>query len=300
MASWRFRLFRRLAWGQMRKQTRLRKTEALPTTRHNLESLGMRARLPKNCTVESVAIDHVPAEWIVPKQVVDGRVLLYFHGGAYCLGSISTHRFLGGYLATAANAKLLLVDYRLAPEHPFPAAVDDGVAAYRFLLEQGVAPHKITVAGDSAGGGLTMAVLLALRDAGDPLPATAVCISPWVDLVGTGESMCTNKDIDVMLSPEFLSRYAQMYVNGDELTNPLVSPIYADLRGLPPLLIHVGTDEILLDDARQLAQRAEAAGVDVTLEIWPEMIHVWHALAMIVPESRQAIDRIGEFVKHGR
>jgi acetyl esterase/lipase len=207
---------------------------------------------------------------------------------------------LAGYLAQGAHAKVLLIDYRLGPEHPFPAAVEDAAAAYHFLLQQGVAPSNITIAGDSAGGGLALAVLVLLRDAAEPLPATAVCLSPWVDLAGTGLSMETNREVDLMLSPELLARYASLYLNGREASEPLASPIYADLTGLPPTLIQVGSEEILLDDASRLAEKAQAAGVSVTLEVWPKMFHVWPALAMIIPEGGQAIARIAEFIENGR
>lgn len=242
----------------------------------------------------------LPAEWIVPEEVCNGRVILYLHGGAYCLGSINSHRFLGGQLAELAKLKVLLIDYRLAPEHPLPAAVEDAVAAYRFLLEQGFAPDKITIGGDSAGGGLTIATLTALREAGEPMPGRAVCISPWVDLSGSGRSMETRRAADLMLSPELLARYAAYYLNGRDASDPVASPLFADLTGLPPLLILVGTEEILLDDARCLAEKATAAGVEVTLEVWQRMIHVWPALAMVIPEGRQALVRIGEFIENGR
>lgn len=299
MTSWQFRLFRRAAADYMRKQTAVRLTEDLAQTRQDLEGLAMRARLPKGCRAEPLMIDTMAAEWIVPAETTNGRVILYLHGGAYCLGSIQSHRFLAGYLAHGAQAKVLLIDYRLGPEHPFPGAVEDAAAAYRFLLQQGVASQNITIAGDSAGGGLALAALVMLRDAGEPLPQTAVCLSPWVDLARTGNSMETKRAVDLMLSPELLGRYATLYLNGDEATNPLASPLYADLAGLPPLLIQVGSEEILLDDATRLAEKAQAAGVAATLEVWPEMLHVWPALSMIIPEGKQAIARIGAFVKNG-
>ena len=299
MASWQFRLFRRLMAGTMRRQIAVRLKEDLRESRRSMDKLGMRARLPKTLRTEPVMIGDLAAEWIIPEQVNDGRVFLYLHGGAYCLGSIRSHRFLTGYITQAARARVLLIDYRLAPEHPFPAAVEDTAAAYRYLLEQGIAPDKITIGGDSAGGGLTMAALVSLRDQGEPLPDTAVCISPWTDLAGSGRSNETKQAVDFTLSPALLRRYAALYLDGCEPTVPLASPIYADLSGLPPTLILVGSEEILLDDAIRLAEKAEADGVTVTLEVWQEMIHVWPALAMFIPEGRQAIARIGEFVQNG-
>lgn len=300
MVSWRYRLFHMMLSGTMRRQTAKRLTEDLAETRRSMERLGMRARLPKTCRTEPFMMGPLPAEWIVPEEVAHGRVFLYLHGGAYCLGSIDSHRFLGGYLAELAKMKVVLIDYRLAPEHPLPAAVEDAVAAYRVLLQQGIAPEKITLGGDSAGGGLTIAALTALREAGDPLPGRAVCLSPWVDLSGSGRTMETKRHADLMLSPELLARYAAYYLNGRDASDPLASPLFADLAGLPPLLILVGTEEILLDDASRLAEKAQAAGVDVTLEVWPQMIHVWPALALVIPEGRQALVRIREFIENGR
>ena len=175
--------------------------------------------------------------------------------------------------------------------------MEDATAAYRWLLKQGVAPEKIVVAGDSAGGGLTAALLIALRDAGDALPAAAVCISPWTDLEVTGESMVTKKDVDPMIKPEDAKWGAERYHGSADPRNPLISPIYADLSGLPPLLVQAGTSEVLLSDSTRLAERAKAAGVDVTLEEWDDMIHVWHFFAFMLPEAQQAIARIGEFVR---
>ncbi len=296
MASWQFRLMWWLLAGRLQKQTAVRLHEDIAETRRSMEKLGTRARLPADCRAESVTIGSLAAEWVIPADAVDGHAILYLHGGAYCLGSARSHRFLGGYVARAAQCRVLLLDYRLAPEHPFPAAVDDAVAAYRWLLAEGYQPDDLTIMGDSAGGGLALAALLALRDAKERLPGTAVCISPWTDLAGTGDSMTGKRQVDVLLTPELLARYAAWYGNGRDLTHPLISPHYASLAGLPRLLIQVGENEILLDDATRLAARARADGVDVTLEVWPGMVHVWHALAALIPESRQAIGRIGEFV----
>jgi monoterpene epsilon-lactone hydrolase len=191
---------------------------------------------------------------------------------------------------------VLSVDYRLAPEHPHPAAVEDATAAYRFLLDTGISPGNLAIGGDSAGGGLTVACLIALRDAGLPLPAAGVCISPWVDLTQSGESMDSKADEDPMVSREALQVMANAYLGGGDPKEATASPLFADLAGLPPLLIQVGTAETLLDDATRLAERAKSQGVDVTLEAWEEMIHVWHAFAVLLPEGRQAIERIGEFL----
>ena len=252
---------------------------------------------PAGTQVEPVEANGVPAEWVIPDAVGDGRVLLYLHGGAYQIGSPATLRHMIAQLCRVAGARALSVDYRLAPEHPFPAAVDDAVAAYRWLLAAGTDPATIAIAGDSAGGGLALGTLVALRDAGDPMPAAAVLLSPWTDLALTGESLRTREAADLMLKPGSMHETAAIYLSGEDPRHPYASPLYADLRGLPPLLIHVGDAEIILDDSTRVAARAREAGVDVTLEIWDEMPHVFHAWAGLLPESDQAIERIGEWLQ---
>jgi acetyl esterase/lipase len=222
---------------------------------------------------------------------------LYLHGGAYQMGSPATLRHMIALLSAAAEARVLSVDYRLAPEHPFPAAVDDALTAYRQLLSDGTNPGDVAIAGDSAGGGLALATLVALRDAGDPLPAAAVVMSPWTDLALTGESLRTRADVDVMVKPAGMPETAATYLAGADPRHPYASPLYADLHGLPPILIHVGDAEVIRDDSTRFAAEAEAAGVDVTLEVWDEMPHVWHAFVGLLPESDQAIERIGQWLR---
>jgi len=246
---------------------------------------------------EKVNAGGVPAEWISAPTAATDRVVLYLHGGGYVIGSIKTHRDLMGRVSRAAQARVLGLDYRLAPENPFPAAVDDAVTAYRWLLAQGVKPARIAVAGDSAGGGLAMATLVAIRDASLDVPGTGVCLSPWVDLEGIGESMKTRAKADPVVQKEGLVGMAQAYLQGKDPRTPLAAPLYADLKGLPPLLIQVGDAETLLDDSTRLADRARAAGVQVKLEVWPEMIHVWQMFAGFLPEGQQAIDGIGKFIR---
>src|SRR5574341_1198908 len=253
--------------------------------------------LAADVTREPVDVDGTPGEWISVTSAPGDTVILYLHGGGYVIGSINSHREMISRIARASGARALAIDYRLAPEHPFPAAVEDATKAYRWLLKQGIRPDKIVIEGDSAGGGLTVATLLALRDAGDPLPAAGVCISPWTDLEITGESMVTKADVDPMIRPQDAKGGAERYHGKTDPSHPLISPINADLSGLPPLLVQVGTSEVLLSDSTRLAERAKAAGVDVTLEEWDEMIHVWHFFAFILPEAQQAIERIGEFVR---
>jgi acetyl esterase/lipase len=246
---------------------------------------------------EAVSAGGIKAEWVSAPDADAGRAVLYLHGGGYVIGSINTHRSLAARLSRASRARVLVIDYRLAPEHPHPAAVDDAVAAYRWMLAQGLKPARITVAGDSAGGGLTVATLLAIRDAKLPLPGAGACLSPWVDLEGIGESMTTKAGVDPIVQKTGLLQMAAAYLGGKDPRTPLAAPLYADLSGLPPLLIQVGTAETLLDDASRLAERARKAGVTVSYEPWESMIHVWHLFAPMLDEGQQAIDRIGEFVR---
>ena len=251
-------------------------------------------RLPADVRYQHVSADGMPAEWIETPGA-DRGVILYLHGGAYALGRIATYREFVARLARATRMRGLAIDYRLAPEHPFPAALEDATAAYGWLLTQGHDPAQIIIGGDSAGGGLVLAALVALRDAGKPLPAGAVCISPWTDLALSGASVRSKARVDPMLDPDKLEMYASYYAGAHELTTPLVSPLYADLKGLPSLLIQVGTDEILLDDATRCAERAREDGVDVTLEIWDGMFHVFQVISFL-PETKRAVGHIAEFV----
>jgi len=239
----------------------------------------------------------VPAEWLVLPGSLTDRVVLYFHGGAYCLGSLDTHRGLAATVARAAQARALLIDYRLAPEHPFPAAVLDAQAAYAWLLDQGIVPEQVALAGDSAGGGLLLALMVSLSEAGQPLPAAGVCLSPWADLSLSGRSWTTNARRELILSAVKMRQMAQLYLGDADPLTPLASPLYADLAGLPPLLIQVGGDEALLSDAEEVALRAKAAGVEVELEVWPGMFHAWQLTSRAIPEARQAIERIGSFLQ---
>ncbi len=265
--------------------------------RSGMEKVAERVASDINC--QPVDAGGVKAEWIVPPNAAADRVILYFHGGGYVMGSINTHRAMVARIARASQARALALDYRLAPEHPFPAAVEDATAGYRWLLAQGYKPNKIAIAGDSAGGGLVLATLVALRDAKTPLPACAIPISPWTDMEGTGASMKTNASKDPMVAASGsggLFSMAKAYVGNADPKNPLASPLHANYEGLPPLLIQVGATETLLDDSTRVAEKARAAGVKVDLEVWDEMIHVWHVFAKLLPEGQQAIDRIGQYV----
>jgi phosphinothricin tripeptide acetyl hydrolase len=253
--------------------------------------------VPPDVKVEVVTAPDQPAEWLTPPGVRQDAVVLYLHGGGYAIGSTRSHRHLATAIARAAGTRALLLDYRLAPEHPVPAALEDAVAAYQWLLRQGIAPAHIVVAGDSAGGGLTMATLVALRDRGLPPPAGGVCISPGVDLTNSAASYTSKAAVDPIVTLEGIALLTQAYIGNGDPKHPLVSPLYADLRGLPPLLIHVGSDEVLVDDALGLGTRARAAGVDVTLREWPAMIHVWHWFLSMLDEADHAIAEIGAFVQ---
>jgi len=234
-----------------------------------------------------------PAEWLSvanPK-----RTVVYFHGGGYFFCGLETHRPTCAYLARTAEAQVLSVDYRLAPEHVFPAAVNDALAWWKALLAQGTDPRQVVFAGDSAGGGLTLACLLAARDEGLPLPAGAVLFSPWTDLSCSGDTMRTLADADVMFNPESLPEAAALYLAGQPANTPLASPLFADLTGLPPLLIYASEHEILLSDSTRLHERAKAQGVSSTLHLKPKMPHVWPTM-LVLPEARQTLKACGEFI----
>jgi len=252
---------------------------------------------PAGTMIDPVDAGGVPAEWVTAAGVTGERVVLFFHGGAYHLGSPATLRRLLALVSGAAQARVLSAGYRLAPEHPFPAAVHDALAAYRWLLARGPAARQIAIAGNSSGGGLALAALVALRDAGEPMPAAAVVISPWTDLEMTGESRRTRAAADRMITPDGMEEAARWCLAGQDPRHPYASPVLADLRGLPPILIHVGDVEILLDDSTRLAARARAARVEVTLEVWDDMPHCWHTFAWLLPEADQAIERIGRWLR---
>jgi acetyl esterase/lipase len=224
-------------------------------------------------------------------------VLLYLHGGGFSAGSVVSHRAMVTETGRAAQARTLAIDYRRTPEHPFPAALDDALKAYRWLLAHGVQPDRIAIGGDSAGGGLTLAVMVSLRERGLPLPACGWCISPWVDMEARGESYATKAAMDPMISKDYILELAGWYLGGAPPRTPLAAPLYADLKGLPPLLIHVGSAETLLDDAMQIAARAGAADVRVTLEVWPHMIHAWPLFCQQLTEGRRAIASAGSFIR---
>jgi acetyl esterase/lipase len=246
---------------------------------------------------EKADANGVSGEWITAPGISGETTMLYIHGGGWTIGSVNTHARLVGNISAAADVRAFSIDYRLAPEHPFPAGLDDCITAYKWLLDQGVDPARLAIAGDSAGGNLTLASLVRLRDEGLPLPAAAVCLSPATDFGQTGESYTTRREADPMIQPDSMPRVREAYLPGRDPKDPLISPLYADLSGLPPILIQVGDAEVLRDDSTQFAARAKVAGVDVTLEVWDEMIHVFQFFAPILPEGTEAIARIGVYIK---
>ena len=258
--------------------------------------------IPANTAISIVKGD-VPGEWVTTPNTEAQRTILYLHGGAYIAGGPQTHRSLVGALCNACHSRAFVAQYRLAPEHPYPAAVEDAVAAYRWLLESPEmaqygddAAKHITVAGDSAGAALSLAMLVSARDQGLPMPAAAVCISPWADLSCSGAGYSTRADSDPITGGDDISDLAKIYLNGEDPKSPLASPAFADLSGLPPLLIQVGSDEVLMGDSLLLEARAHQCGTKATLEIWAGMVHVWHAFYPMLSEGQDAIDRIGQFL----
>ena len=269
---------------------------SLEDRRTGANLMGARFEDLDDISTETVDAGGVPAEWVSAPGAGNGHVL-YLHGGGYVTGSVISHRGMAANLSRTSGCRILTIDYRLAPENKHPAQVQDAHTAYRWMLNNGADPSTLFVAGDSAGGGLTVATLLSIRDAGDPMAAGGVCISPWVDMEGMGESMKTKAGIDPMVSKEGLEEMATYFLGEGDRRDPLAAPLHADLSGLPPLLLVVGTAEVLLDDAVRLHENAQAASVNSTLEIWDDMIHIWPWFAPFLPEGQQAMEQMGGFIK---
>jgi epsilon-lactone hydrolase len=252
---------------------------------------------PSHTRTLPVDADGVRADLIATPASEGERHVLFLHGGAFIIGSPNLYRHVTWRIASAARAHVLAVDYRLAPEHPFPAALEDAFTAYNWLVTHGIDPSRIAVMGDSAGGGLVFSLMLRLRDEGYRLPGAAVALSPWTDLALTGASLRVNAIYDPMLRADDPPLFVNDYLAGADPRAPYVSPLYGDPAGLPPTIIQVGSDEVLRDDAVRMADRMRAAGCHVELEIWPRMPHVWHVFVPLIPEARRAIERIGAFVR---
>ena len=265
--------------------------------RKTFEAMQKKNRVAKGVAVSEAELAGIACEWLIPPGCDNAPVLYYLHGGAYLMGSPATHRKMVSHIAKAAGVRALLPDYSLAPEKPFPAGLNDCLAVYRHLIETGVSANDIVISGDSAGGGMSMATMLSLRDAGDPLPAAAVLLSPWLDLTGRGESGITRAEEDPWFRVDDMMDIASMYQPDGELTNPLVSPVFADANGLPPMLIQVGDHEILLSDSTRLTGNITAAGGEVSLKVWPEMWHVFQFFIGQMPDSKRAIIDIGDYIR---
>jgi monoterpene epsilon-lactone hydrolase len=265
--------------------------------RERLDNFGRTLGVPEDAHLEPVEINGVPAEWSTTPAANAANAILYLHGGGYMAGSIVSHRYVAVEIGRAAGARTLALGYRRAPEHPYPAQLEDALAAWHYLRGQGIASNRIAIGGDSAGGNLTLALLLALRARGGTLPSCGWLISPWSDLTASGATMQTKAAVDPMIQQPYLLELARAFAGGRDFADPLISPQHADLAGLPPLLIQVGSEETLLDDAVMLAGRAGAAGVAVTLEIWPDMIHAFPMFFPRVGASRRATTNAGAFMR---
>jgi|ERR1019366_1714095 acetyl esterase/lipase len=266
-------------------------------TRLSLTKLTNMSSMPRAVKFEKVECDGVTAEWAIPDNLKNQGAVLFLHGGAYIAGSIDTHRALVGRIAKASKTKCLSVEYGLAPERPFPHGLNDAIKVYNWLIKKGFNHKKIVICGDSAGGGLTIATLVKLRDEKLPLPAAGVAMSPWLDLLNSGESGVRLAKKDPMLQKGTGKTYAKLYGTEHDLKHPHISPLYTDPTGLPPILIQVSTSEILLDDTTRFETKAKAAGVDIEVEYWDKMVHVWQAFAPYLPEARKAIKKIGEYIE---
>jgi len=269
----------------------------LEESRAGFDRIG--AEPPAHVVVTETEVGGVPGRWVQPPEA-DAATILHFHAGGYVMGSSYGHRALGAWYAEAAGARVLLPDYRLAPEHPYPAALDDALAAYRALVDDGVDPARLVVSGDSAGGGLALALVLALRDAGDPLPAGVVTMSPFADLSLSGDSMEARAALDPLVAEETLGQCAAAYLqHGEDPADPRVSPVFADYAGFPPMLMQVGTSEVLQDDTLRIAEKARSIGVDVTLQVGYQMVHIYQMFADRddVPEARRDLEAAGAFVR---
>jgi monoterpene epsilon-lactone hydrolase len=299
-------LGQRLVAGALRAALRVflkpgfRAGRPIERQRRRLEAVSRATLVPRGVAFAPARLGGVPGEWVEARGAAPGATtVLYLHGGAYCVGSPATHRALTGHLALRCGARVFVADYRLAPEHPFPAAVEDGAAAYVGLLESGCRPGRVVIAGDSAGGGLAMATALRLRDLGRPLPASLVAFSPWVDL--EARSPCQEPSGETMISPEWLDDCARLYLAGRAAAEPLASPVHANLAGLPPTLVQAGSDEVLLGDSERLHARLRSAGVDATLAIYPRRWHVFQAHAGLMSDSDRALDQVAAFIEaHAR
>lgn len=294
MASWQGRLFNKMVFLSNKISN---SSAGLDIVKHRLalEKFAKYFAYKKGVVREKINIGHLSAEWLYTADAGE-NVILYLHGGAFVFGSTNTHNGIMAKIACLTSFRVLGVNYRLAPEHPFPAGLDDALLAYHWLLQQGIPAKSIILAGDSSGGNLAISMSLLLRDSHMPMPAAIACLSPWVDLTLSGESIVTNAAKDRLLKPEIGEQIARSYLQNHDPASPLASPLFADLTNLPPLYIQVSDTEMLLSDATRLAQKASLAGVDVKLQIYSEMMHSWQFMHRFVPEAKQALNDLAEFI----
>jgi len=303
MSSIRSRLFvfvlkyRHLLRFQLKRTSFVDSKTSIPRLREEVErGAGFFGKLPPGFELQPVSINGLKAEWMFPPSAQKEKAILYFHGGGLVVGSVRAHRSIVAKFVKGSGIGALVFDYALAPEHPFPEGLNDSIAAYKYLLAEGIKPAKIVFAGDSGGGNLCLATMLALKDKGIPLPAAAVVLSPWTDLKNTGESLITNLELDTLCWKDAQEVFAKYYAGENDPGLPLISPLYGDLKGLPPLLIYAGSDELLRDDSTRFAAKARDASVDVTLRIGKGLFHCYPACSPLFPEAKQAMDEICAFI----
>jgi monoterpene epsilon-lactone hydrolase len=297
MPSWQSRVATVLMRVLVKKRPPLDEGGAVRMVRAKLDrKRGIPRPKPPGLAIRQVDEGGIKGEWITPQTLREGRTLYYLHGGGYIACSPRTHRPITGALAHLMCARTFALDYRLAPEHRFPAALDDAVAGYRWMIGQGIDPREIVLAGDSAGGGLLLSLLVSLRDQGVPLPSAGACLSAWTDLAGTGESLDRNEKSDPIFYSDVVRHGSRVYLGEESPRNPLASPLYADLHGLPPLLFHVSSSEVLLDDSTRLAARVRESGGEAELKIWDRLPHVWQVLTGFTPEADASLREIADFL----
>lgn len=299
MASWQARLYSFFLRAYLKRRPLADRDAFVRLARRKFDPPKfLRQPVPKYAQITPLHDQGVRGEWITVREQTTARTVYYIHGGGYAAGSPELYRPFTTTLARAAQARVFALAYRLAPEHPFPAALDDAVAGYRWLLAQGARPENTLIAGDSAGGGLTLATLVRLRQEQIPMPAAGLLLSPWADLAVTGQSLYANEATDAMFYADAIKAFAPFYLGQTPATDPLASPVYADLTGLPPLLLFVSNSEVLLDDSLRIAANARAAGVSVDLQAWDDLPHVWPAMVGVLPEARAALKLIVDFTEH--
>lgn len=296
MPSIQSKLIKLMFYSSQKKN--IRRNRSVAEQRAEMDAYAKNAQISKLVQKDRVNLAGVPCETYTPQGVPQDKVFLYIHGGAYNAGSFTCYGPFVAHFAEKCNVKAILVGYRLAPEAPFPAGLEDVIGVDRSLIEGGIPGQNILIGGDSAGGGLSIAAMLSFKEQGLPQPNACVALSPWVDLTNTSETHQTRVKLDCILIKKELDEAAMMYANGTDLRHPLVSPLFADLFGLPPIFIQVGTDEILLADSLKLAENAHNAGVDITLKVWKGMFHIWHMMERYMPEAKQAMNELYAFIQN--